>query len=185
MPDRLAEPVRLLTSRVLAAGEVPPSVLHVQSISDWAPACIGPYAQAVAARGLLHMAGQIPLEPGSMQIEQQGLLAQARAPLCYSWHPVLCWHLWCVSRVLHWMLMVFGHRLELSSGGMLPQCLDECVCSSLPLQLKQEQSCRFLSTSTRQQLCAAGAMLAQLPGCGCGAAEPTAPLHAALHHLPC
>ena len=83
MPDRMAEPVRLLTSRVLAAGEVPPSVLHVQSISDWAPACIGPYAQAVAARGLLHMAGQIPLEPGSMQIEGQGLIAQARAPLCY------------------------------------------------------------------------------------------------------
>ena len=55
-------------------------MLHVQSISDWAPACIGPYAQAVASQGLLHMAGQIPLEPGSMQIERQGLSSQARTP---------------------------------------------------------------------------------------------------------
>jgi diphthine-ammonia ligase len=43
-------------------------VLHVQSISPWAPACIGPYSQAAAdgRGGLLHLAGQIPLDPASM-----------------------------------------------------------------------------------------------------------------------
>lgn len=42
--------------------------LHVQSHSDWAPASIGPYSQATVWNGLLHMAGQIPLDPGSMQV---------------------------------------------------------------------------------------------------------------------
>ena len=38
-------------------------VVHVQSISSWAPSCIGPYAQAVSAGGLTHFAGQIGLDP--------------------------------------------------------------------------------------------------------------------------
>ncbi|KKZ66354.1 hypothetical protein EMCG_07855 [[Emmonsia] crescens] len=53
--------------------------LHVQSRSYWAPANIGPYSQAQCiplqkdARidrdgGLIYIAGQIPLEPGSMEI---------------------------------------------------------------------------------------------------------------------
>lgn len=43
-------------------------VLHVQSISEWAPACIGPYGQATVACGLLSMAGQIPLDPATMTV---------------------------------------------------------------------------------------------------------------------
>ena len=43
-------------------------VLHVQSHSDWAPASVGPYSQATVWHGLLHMAGQIPLDPGSMTV---------------------------------------------------------------------------------------------------------------------
>jgi enamine deaminase RidA (YjgF/YER057c/UK114 family) len=43
-------------------------VLHVQSHSEWAPASIGPYSQAIEWRGLLFMAGQIPLDPGSMKV---------------------------------------------------------------------------------------------------------------------
>jgi enamine deaminase RidA (YjgF/YER057c/UK114 family) len=42
--------------------------LHVQSISEWAPACIGPYAQATVTGGLLSMAGQIPLDPATMTV---------------------------------------------------------------------------------------------------------------------
>jgi diphthine-ammonia ligase len=42
--------------------------LHVQSISEWAPACIGPYSQATLCHGLLHIAGQIPLDPATMQV---------------------------------------------------------------------------------------------------------------------
>ena len=48
------------------ASSAPRKVLHVQSISLWAPSCIGPYSQASTVHGLVHCAGQIPLEAGSM-----------------------------------------------------------------------------------------------------------------------
>jgi hypothetical protein len=34
----------------MVACRQPRAVLHVQSVSHWAPACIGPYAQAVSVR---------------------------------------------------------------------------------------------------------------------------------------
>ena len=40
--------------------------LHVQGLSYWAPANIGPYSQSVKALGLLFMAGQIGLVPPTM-----------------------------------------------------------------------------------------------------------------------
>ena len=46
-------------------------VLHVQSISHWAPTCIGPYSQASTVGGLVHCAGQIALEPCSMSMVQE------------------------------------------------------------------------------------------------------------------
>lgn len=45
------------------------STLHVQSISHWAPICVGPYSQANTLRSGLHfMAGQIGLNPGTMTL---------------------------------------------------------------------------------------------------------------------
>lgn len=42
-------------------------MLHVRGISDWAPLCIGPYAQGnVLTDSLVYVAGQIPLNPSSM-----------------------------------------------------------------------------------------------------------------------
>lgn len=43
--------------------------LHVQSVSGWAPACIGPYAQGTRALGLVHFAGQIGLDAPTMQLK--------------------------------------------------------------------------------------------------------------------
>ncbi|CAJ1944347.1 unnamed protein product [Cylindrotheca closterium] len=44
-------------------------VLHVQSISNWAPVCIGPYSQCNTHRSSLHfLAGQIGLIPSKMQL---------------------------------------------------------------------------------------------------------------------
>eukprot|EP01042_Synura_sphagnicola_P003368 gene3368-4175_t len=44
-------------------------VLHVQSQSEWAPLCIGPYAQAnVIHDSLVFVAGQIALDPATMTI---------------------------------------------------------------------------------------------------------------------
>ncbi|RXK37738.1 hypothetical protein M231_04987 [Tremella mesenterica] len=42
--------------------------LHVQSLSYWAPANIGPYSQAVIVNSRVHLAGQIPLLPASLTI---------------------------------------------------------------------------------------------------------------------
>lgn len=45
-------------------------VLHVKGISDWAPLCIGPYAQcnSIYDHTLSLIAGQIPLNPSAMSI---------------------------------------------------------------------------------------------------------------------
>ena len=46
---------------------------HVQSISPWAPANIGPYSQAYKVQGSLHLAGAINLEPSSMTLVEPAL----------------------------------------------------------------------------------------------------------------
>jgi uncharacterized protein (TIGR00290 family) len=47
----------------------PRSVLHVRSVSRWAPVCIGPYSQANVLRGcLVLLAGQIGLDPPTMEL---------------------------------------------------------------------------------------------------------------------
>lgn len=44
-------------------------VLHVQSISHWAPVCVGPYSQVNSYRSILHfVAGQIGLLPATMKL---------------------------------------------------------------------------------------------------------------------
>ena len=43
-------------------------VMHVQSVSHWAAANIGPYSQAVEIDGILHIAGLIGLIAGSMEL---------------------------------------------------------------------------------------------------------------------
>ncbi|QCD97390.1 Diphthine--ammonia ligase/Uncharacterized protein [Vigna unguiculata] len=57
---------------VLVSNNKNKKVLHVQSISCWAPSCIGPYSQATLHEGLLHMAGQLGLDPPTMNLCQGG-----------------------------------------------------------------------------------------------------------------
>lgn len=44
--------------------------LHVQSFSEWAPPCIGPYAQFVEEDGILHVCGVLPLYAPSASIPE-------------------------------------------------------------------------------------------------------------------
>ncbi|KAK9812092.1 hypothetical protein WJX73_005916 [Symbiochloris irregularis] len=54
-------------------------VLHVQSTSHWAPSCIGPYSQAAqSSEGIIWLAGQIGLDPPTMQLVEGGPEAQVR-----------------------------------------------------------------------------------------------------------
>jgi len=49
------------------------SVLHVQSISNWAPVCVGPYSQANTIRSsIVFLAGQIGLVPATMKLNTDG-----------------------------------------------------------------------------------------------------------------
>ena len=43
-----------------------------------APAAIGPYAQAIAANGLIYTSGQIPIDPATGAIEATDIASQAR-----------------------------------------------------------------------------------------------------------
>ncbi|KAM4662270.1 diphthine--ammonia ligase isoform 2-T3 [Discoglossus pictus] len=55
--------------------------MHVQSISHWAPANIGPYSQAVRVGSSVFCAGQIALRPCTMQLVPGGITAQAKVSL--------------------------------------------------------------------------------------------------------
>lgn len=44
--------------------------MHVQSCSYWAPACIGPYSQAICDHGRMYMAGQIGMVPSTLDVPQ-------------------------------------------------------------------------------------------------------------------
>ncbi|KAL7291284.1 hypothetical protein TKK_0014889 [Trichogramma kaykai] len=55
--------------------------MHVQSISNWAPANIGPYSQAVRVGDIISVAGQIPLIPGNMSILESNIKRQCRLTL--------------------------------------------------------------------------------------------------------
>ena len=44
--------------------------------SNTAPAAIGPYSQAIKAGPLVFLSGQIPLDPGSMEIISDDVIAQ-------------------------------------------------------------------------------------------------------------
>ena len=49
--------------------------------SDKAPAAIGPYSQAVSANGFLFTAGQVALDPVSMQVVEGDVVAQTEQVL--------------------------------------------------------------------------------------------------------
>ncbi|XP_069686866.1 uncharacterized protein [Periplaneta americana] len=55
--------------------------MHVQGVSHWAPANIGPYSQAVRVGDIIYVAGQIALVPGTMQLVEGGVRKQCRLAL--------------------------------------------------------------------------------------------------------
>ncbi|KAM9554540.1 diphthine--ammonia ligase isoform 3-T3 [Guaruba guarouba] len=56
-------------------------VMHVQSISHWAPANIGPYSQSIKVGDVLYSAGQIALVPCTMQLVSGGIRTEATVSL--------------------------------------------------------------------------------------------------------
>lgn len=69
---------------VLVSRDQTKKVLHVQSISCWAPSCIGPYSQATLHHGVLLMAGQLGLDPPTMTLCNGGPAAELEQALLNS-----------------------------------------------------------------------------------------------------
>ncbi|XP_001354757.2 uncharacterized protein [Drosophila pseudoobscura] len=57
------------------------STMHVQGISHWAPANIGPYSQSTRIGEITYISGQIALVPGSMTIIEGGIRPQCKLTL--------------------------------------------------------------------------------------------------------
>ncbi|XP_037939753.1 uncharacterized protein LOC119672709 [Teleopsis dalmanni] len=55
--------------------------MHVQGISHWAPANIGPYSQSTKVGEITYISGQIALVPGSMTIIDGGIRPQCKLAL--------------------------------------------------------------------------------------------------------
>lgn len=75
---------------VLVAKDQCKKVLHVQSISCWAPSCIGPYSQATLHKEILHMAGQLGLDPPTMLLCDGGPTAEIEQALVNSEEVAKC-----------------------------------------------------------------------------------------------
>ncbi|GAB2228849.1 hypothetical protein Droror1_Dr00022980 [Drosera rotundifolia] len=69
---------------VLASRNLTKRVLHVQSISCWAPCCIGPYSQATFHGGILYIAGQLGLDPPTMNLCKGGAAIELQQALANS-----------------------------------------------------------------------------------------------------
>ncbi|XP_043846076.1 diphthine--ammonia ligase isoform X1 [Dromiciops gliroides] len=85
LPDGLLFSVDCLAHKSnMMIGEVLPyskEVMHVQSISHWAPANIGPYSQAIKVGEILYIAGQIALVPCTMKLVGGGVWTEASVSL--------------------------------------------------------------------------------------------------------
>lgn len=57
------------------------STMHVQGLSHWAPANIGPYSQAKRFGDLVYVAGQIGMRPSDLQLVRGGIAAQSALSL--------------------------------------------------------------------------------------------------------
>lgn len=77
---------------VLVSRDKNKKVLHVQSISRWAPSCIGPYSQATLHHGILHMAGQLGLDPPTMTLCDGGVASELEQALLNSEAIADCFH---------------------------------------------------------------------------------------------
>lgn len=80
LPDGLQVVVEVVAYRPPAAHDRR-HTMHVQGISHWAPANIGPYSQSTRIGEITYISGQIALVPGSMQIVAGGIKPQCQLAL--------------------------------------------------------------------------------------------------------
>ncbi|KAL5333546.1 hypothetical protein BJX70DRAFT_392086 [Aspergillus crustosus] len=112
--DALPDGVNVMISMVVDLGQrAQRNGLHVQSRSYWAPANIGPYSQAMSVplqgtERVVYIAGQIPLEPASMELVETGSIEPSWIET-YSLRSILSLqHMWRIGTAMevNWWLGV-------------------------------------------------------------------------------
>ena len=80
MPNgQYAVSIECIARRARRSDDSDTKTLHVQSLSEWAPPCIGPYAQVVEDNGVTFVSGAIPMHaPFASIIENTGARSQTR-----------------------------------------------------------------------------------------------------------
>ncbi|CAH2041533.1 unnamed protein product, partial [Iphiclides podalirius] len=112
--------------------------MHVQGISHWAPANIGPYSQAVKVGEVVSTSGQIALVPGSMRLAGSGARGQCALALRHitrvlrAAHPRA--HIRSVVQSVCYVTQISAARearrqLERRTAGAIVQC---AVVQALP-----------------------------------------------------
>ncbi|OXV05832.1 hypothetical protein Egran_06400 [Elaphomyces granulatus] len=111
--DSLPRGIQIMASFVVDLGHrTMRDGLHVQSRSYWAPSNIGPYSQSIAipwseisgsgtGTGLVYIAGQIPLDPASMEIAEELMPEENMWFTNYTLHAALSLqHLWRIGKAM-------------------------------------------------------------------------------------
>ena len=107
--------------------------MHVQGLSHWAPANIGPYSQAVKIDDQILVAGQIGLCPATMKLVSQGFVAEARLSL----------------RNVQRILVAMNPDISLENVNL-------CICYVTQkdfIEFAQEEWDHAVSTSDKENLC--------------------------------
>ncbi|VVD05045.1 unnamed protein product [Leptidea sinapis] len=105
--------------------------MHVQGISHWAPANIGPYSQAIKVGEIVGTCGQIALVPGTMKLVEGGARAQCALALRHLTRVLRASH---PRATIRSVVQVCGARearrqLERRTAGAMVQC---AVVDALP-----------------------------------------------------
>lgn len=102
--------------------------LHVQSLSEWAPPCIGPYAQFVEEDGIIHISGVLPLYAPLASIPEH-LSARRQVDACaYNLRRTLEASRACIEHIGLFVVFVVSPALV------------EDVCEQMRISLEHEHS---------------------------------------------
>lgn len=118
-------------------------VLHVQSISYWAPVCVGPYSQVNTLRSGIHfIAGQIGLDPPTMKLKE-GWIEQLKQ--CWtnlarildaldggSLDNLMSCLLYVSPKITNWDLLrsICSEMVSKTNGHVVPGAVDSLLSSS-------------------------------------------------------
>eukprot|EP00762_Andalucia_godoyi_P002831 ANDGO_04509.mRNA.1 Diphthine--ammonia ligase len=118
--------------------------LHVQSVSLWAPACIGPYAQSVRLPSTVFCSGQIALAPITMQLQKDQSFTQQLSDCLAHVRSVLLESQSSLDSVFFCILYINKSVLDEIERAALPMRLQAFDGTCIPSDVVHVQACEAL-----------------------------------------